>query len=103
MAWESGVSYNAALADAVRDVLETKDTTWLATALANDKYARIFSGNYNPKHGRAFDRYLARFSELPHDMLVDACMDCAERTNTADNGGYVIWIDKDGCSTVELP
>jgi hypothetical protein len=102
MAWESGISYNAALADAVREALESKDITWLATALANDKYARIFNGNYNPKHTRAFDRYLTQFSTLPHDILVDACMDCVTRTNTANNGGSVIWIDKKGCSTVEL-
>lgn len=102
MAWEAGITYNAPLADAVREALEAKDTQWLATALADDKYTRIFNGNYNPKHARAFNRYVAKYAALPHDVLVDACMDCATRTNTADNGGNPVWIDQDGYSKVEL-
>lgn len=102
MAWEAGLSYNGALAEAVREALEKQPVEWLADALANDKWARIFDGNYNAKHGHAFDRYAAHYRELPHDVLVDLCMDVATRTDTTANGGNPVWIDRDGCSVVEL-
>ena len=101
MAWESGLAYNAALADEVREQLELKPVVWLATAIANDKYARVFPV-YTEGSQRAFDRWVRKLAMLPLDVLVDECMRRAERTDTADNGGGVIWIDKGGCSWVKV-
>ena len=103
MAWESGLTYNAALADEVREQLELKPIAWLARAIANDKYERTFPGLHNPKHDKAFDRWERKATTLPLDVLVDECLRRAERTNTSDNGGGYVWIDRGGCSKVRLP
>ena len=101
MAWEAGLSYSPVLADLLREQLELKSVMWLATAIANDKYARVFPV-YTEGSQRAFDRWVRKLATLPLDVLVDECMRRAERTDTADNGGGVIWIDKGGCSRVRL-
>ena len=106
MAWDSGIAYNASLADAVRETLETWTVHDLAVAIANDRYERMFpftlrADTLERRH-RAFERWIRNLETLPHDVLVDECMDCAEKTNTADNGGFAIWIDKSGCSKVKL-
>jgi hypothetical protein len=103
MAWESQISFNAEVADATREALEKKDAQWLATAIANDRYVRIFGGaTWNERNQKAFDRWVYQGSQLSHDVLVNECMRRAERTDTADNGGGVIWIDANGHSRVEL-
>lgn len=103
MAWESGVGRmnNGAVTDATREALEAKPVEWLAKAIANDNYERIFPV-WNERNQRSFDKWVTKYSQLPHDVLVDVCMERAERTNSADNGGGMIWIDKGGCSKVKL-
>ncbi len=110
MAWELG-SF-AHYYDELVEALESMTPDQLATALANDDYER------NPR----FDNYLrpARWHReiskkwydgrkgyylkfCPAGVLVLIAVERIERTNTQDNGGGVIWIDKDGLSRVELP
>ena len=102
MAWEAGLSYSPVLTNLLREQLELKPVVWLATAIANDKYARVFPV-YTEGSQRAFDRWVRKLAMLPLDVLVDECLRRAERTNTSDNGGGYVWIDRGGCSKVRLP
>ena len=105
MAWEAGLNCNAELRDAVREALEEWHPGDLALAIANDKYTRMFpftlSNKTLQRRKRAFDRWVSQLETLPTDILIDECMRRAERTDTADNGGFAIWIDKGGCSKVK--
>jgi hypothetical protein len=108
MAWEAGLNNNASLADAVRAELESWTPDQLAEAIANDKYERLFpftrlddKALWERRH-RAFNRWVAEAIDRPLDVLIDNCMERAIRTDTTDNGGFEVWIDKGGLSKVRV-
>lgn len=100
MAWEAQLGFNAEVQEATRTAIEELTVDELALAIANDKYSMF--GAYSPKHDAIFDRWVTEAKQLTHDVLVDECYRRACRTDTSDNGGGVIWIDKGGCSKVVL-
>ncbi len=100
MSWDAQLNYNADMRDATLAAIEQLTVDELATAIANDKYCMFTA--YKTKHGAIFNRWERQARQLTHDVLVDECYRRALRTNTADNGGGVIWIDKGGCSKVVL-
>ena len=100
MSWEAQLNYNADMRDALLSALEALDKDELVLAIANDRYCMFTT--FKEKHSAIFDRWVRDLSKLTHDVLVDDCYRRALRTNTADAGGGVIWIDKGGCSKVVL-
>ncbi len=110
MAWELG-SF-AHYYDELVSALESLTSDQLATALANDDYERSPRFNrwgMSPRWHREISHkwYDGRkgfyLKYCVHESLVSIAVERIERTNTQDNGGGVIWIDKDGLSRVELP
>lgn len=82
MAWAH--SHTLKAYDNARANLEAWSKRRLAQALAN------IEGNRGARFYRT----------LPHDVLVDACMDAIDSTNLCDNGGGAFWIDPEGYETV---
>lgn len=110
MAWE--LKPYGHYAHEIEAALQQWSARELAEALANDDYAanrrfRSYGRNshwYREVTEKWFNGRVGYYIKfLAHDQLVDACMETLDRTNTTNNGGGVIWIDREGVSVVELP
>jgi len=99
MAWEH--SYSAEAYSLAHVELET----WSCENLAEALSAYNFTKNEHEREwGR--DSNLSDdqdiLAKLPHDILMDACMDAIEDVRLCSNGGHRMYIDFEGWYQVEL-
>ena len=98
-------SYTSGAYDDARSALENWTAENLAQALADYNY-ETFHGAPPWRNGQPHHKGLwtcAKLRHLPHDLLVDACMEAIEIVRLCDNDFHAMWIDYDGYHKVVLP
>jgi len=98
MAWE--ISHSQEAWDNARYNLTKWDKERLINALVDDTYEAA-EANEEDAESAADARRIA-LSDLPEDMLVEACMNSIAAHMTCDNGGFNFWIDREGYHTVSV-
>jgi|688.fasta_scaffold813431_2 hypothetical protein len=109
MAWSLSISPEGW--QAVEDGLREWDREALITALTDDEFERVEELNGDDGKGYtetvspddAANALRERLLPLPHDVLVEAAFEAVQRTHTSDNGGFRIWVDRQGYHGVNLP
>jgi len=105
MVWEH--SYVPEAYHDVRIVLETWPAEDIAQALADYNYETFhgepgYCGRKGKPHRKGAWDY-RKLLHLPHDVLVDACMDCVRTVRLCSNDFHEMYIDWDGWHAVRLP
>lgn len=103
MAWE--ISMTTEGWESVREALRNP-RKWskrkLVNALCDDRFEMVLHKGGEKHAVRAAAAQRKRLNALPHDALADLAMDSIESNNTCDNGGWAVWIDREGCWTVPV-
>ena len=92
MVWSISISSGGW--EQIRTELEKMSSEKLAKAIGDFN----FEMHRKDRHHRGFHKW-EKLVDLPHDILVDTAFECVEITNTCENGGFIYWIDPDGCHT----
>jgi hypothetical protein len=101
MAW--GISMTAEGWDNVRRNLEHWTCERLINALCDDRFQEVVEHKGGSQHAhKAADALRRRIKDLPQDILADEAYMLIERHNTCDNGGWAVWIDREGYHTVSV-
>lgn len=101
MAWE--ISMSAAGWEQVRAELEEFTPEELVAAITDDLFETVLDKAGEKHAERAAKAEGKRLEGLPQDVLVDRAFNLIEKNNLCDNGGWAVWIDREGYHKVWLP
>jgi len=103
MAW--GHSFSPDVWPIVRANLECWATNDLIRAISDDIFEHVYAraNAYHARRAKAAE--IGRLRDVAYrlgaiDWLVDRTMDLIEQTGLCDNGGWAVWIDREGYHTV---
>ena len=101
MAWE--ISMSAEGWDNVRRNLHGMDKDSLTIALTDDLFEDLEQRGVELSDIElAIAHKTSELKSLPIDILAEAAMDLVRQHNTCDNGGFRVWIDRQGYQTVPV-
>lgn len=104
MAWEISMCQEGW--DNVRRNVARMPTERMIAALTDDRYEEVEHKGGRHHAQRAADALRARLQRLADmvgdDVIADEVLDCIERNNLCDNGGWYVWIDREGCHRVPV-
>lgn len=83
--------------------LYAMDKDDLITAIVDDDFEAVEeSGADIDDIDELVKRLRAEYEDLPQDLLARAALERVRQHNTSDNGGFNVWIDRQGYQTVPV-